>query len=91
MSALAKIVSVAAKGHPVKLRAPLCASIESARTLHSDMEVPDFSYYRRESTKDTSAKNSENYEGLVIAIKILHNIHDRITELISTYRILVAS
>jgi len=63
MSALAKIVSVAAKGHPVKLRAPLCTSIESARTLHSDMEVPDFSYYRRESTKDTSAKNSENYEG----------------------------
>ena len=62
MSALAKIVSVAAKGHPVKLRAPLCASIESTRALHSDMQVPDFSYYRRESTKDTSAKNSDNYE-----------------------------
>merc|ERR1712110_775356 len=25
-----------------------------------DMEVPDFSYYRRPSTKDSSAKNQEN-------------------------------
>merc|ERR1712029_225237 len=65
MSALAKIVSIAAKGHPVKFRAPLSASIESARTLHSDMEVPDFSYYRRNSNKDSSAKNQDNFEGRV--------------------------
>jgi len=30
-----------------------------ARGLHTDMEVPDFSYYRRPSTKDSSAKNQE--------------------------------
>merc|ERR1711874_128533 len=29
------------------------------RGLHSDMEVPDFSYYRRSGTKDTSAKSEE--------------------------------
>jgi len=29
------------------------------RNLHSDMEVPDFSYYRRSGTKDTSAKSEE--------------------------------
>jgi len=29
------------------------------RGLHSDMEVPDFSYYRRTGTKDTSAKSEE--------------------------------
>ena len=63
MSALTKIVSAAARGNSVKLRAPICASTESIRMLHSDMQVPDFSYYRRDSTKDTSAKNSENYEG----------------------------
>ena len=62
MSALAKIGLAATRGHCAKLRTPLCASIESARMLHSDMEVPDFSYYRRNSTKDTSAKNNENYE-----------------------------
>jgi len=32
------------------------------RKLHSDMEVPDFSYYRRTSTKDSSAKNQEATE-----------------------------
>ena len=63
MSALAKIASVAVKGQSTKLRAPLCATIESARMLHSDMEVPDFSYYRRNSNKDSSAKNQDNFEG----------------------------
>ena len=29
------------------------------RNAHTDMEVPDFSYYRRSSTKDSSAKNQE--------------------------------
>ena len=29
------------------------------RNVHTDMEVPDFSYYRRSSTKDSSAKNQE--------------------------------
>ena len=29
------------------------------RGLHTDMEVPDFSYYRRSSTKDSSAKNQD--------------------------------
>lgn len=27
--------------------------------LHSDMEVPDFSYYRRSGVKDPAAKNSD--------------------------------
>jgi len=65
MSALAKIASVAVKGQSAKIRAPLCATIESARMLHSDMEVPDFSYYRRNSNKDSSAKNQDNFEGRV--------------------------
>jgi len=30
------------------------------RMVHSDMEVPDFSYYRRNSTKDSSAKSQDN-------------------------------
>jgi len=29
------------------------------RNVHNDMEVPDFSYYRRSSTKDSSAKNQD--------------------------------
>jgi len=33
------------------------------RSLHSDMEVPDFSYYRRSSTKDSSAKSEEGTAG----------------------------
>lgn len=32
------------------------------RFLHNDMEVPDFSYYRRESVKDSAAKSSDTYE-----------------------------
>ena len=63
MSALTKIVSAAARGHSVKLRAPICASTESIKMLHSDMQVPDFSYYRRNSNKDSSAKNQDNFEG----------------------------
>merc|ERR1712045_127415 len=62
MSALAKIASVAIKGQSAKLRAPLCATIESVRMLHSDMEVPDFSYYRRNSNKYSSAKNQTNFD-----------------------------
>jgi len=34
----------------------------SSRNVHSDMEVPDFSYYRRASTKD-SAKSENNHAG----------------------------
>lgn len=62
MSALAKIASVAVRGHSAKLRAPAYASAESVRMLHSDMEVPDFSYYRRNSNKDSSAKNQTNFD-----------------------------
>lgn len=32
------------------------------RMLHSDMEVPDFSYYRRTSTKDSSAKTQGTHD-----------------------------
>lgn len=32
------------------------------RMLHNDMEVPDFSYYRRDSTKDSSAKTEDTRE-----------------------------
>ena len=42
-----------AKPHPVVLST-------CVRKLHSDMEVPDFSYYRRSSTKDSSAKSDES-------------------------------
>lgn len=35
------------------------AASTCVRGLHSDMEVPDFSYYRRSGTKDTSAKSEE--------------------------------
>merc|ERR1711981_1328134 len=33
------------------------------RHLHSDMEVPDFSYYRRSSTNDSSAKSEDGVAG----------------------------
>lgn len=32
------------------------------RSLHNDMTVPDFSYYRRSAQKDASAKNSDSVE-----------------------------
>ena len=32
------------------------------RMLHSDMEVPDFSYYRRTSTKDSTAKTQGTHD-----------------------------
>merc|ERR1712150_205102 len=62
MSALAKIAAVAVRGHSAKLRAHAYVSAESVRMLHSDMEVPDFSYYRRSSGKDSSAKNQDNFD-----------------------------
>lgn len=36
--------------------------INQVRKLHSDMEVPDFSYYRRTSTKDSSAKTQDTHD-----------------------------
>lgn len=42
---------------------PVALSCNTSRNLHSDMEVPDFSYYRRGSTKDSSAKSSETAGG----------------------------
>jgi len=38
---------------------PVALGSASVRNVHSDMEVPDFSYYRRSSTKDASAKTQE--------------------------------
>jgi len=38
---------------------PVVLGSASVRNVHSDMEVPDFSYYRRSSTKDASAKTQE--------------------------------
>jgi len=32
------------------------------RMLHSDMEVPDFSYYRRSSTKDSTVKSKDTHD-----------------------------
>ena len=42
---------------------PVVLSFSTPRNLHSDMEVPDFSYYRRSSTKDSSAKSQETAGG----------------------------
>ena len=42
---------------------PVVLSCNTPRNLHSDMEVPDFSYYRRSSTKDSSAKSQETAGG----------------------------
>merc|ERR1712080_206417 len=42
---------------------PVVLSCNTPRNLHSDMEVPDFSYYRRSSTKDSSAKSQETTGG----------------------------
>ena len=36
--------------------------INQVRMSHTDMEVPDFSYYRRTSTKDSSAKSQTTQE-----------------------------
>merc|ERR1712165_376488 len=38
---------------------PVALGSASVRNVHSDMEVPDFSYYRRSTTKDASAKTQE--------------------------------
>ena len=45
---------------PSSIQAGVSSNHNTVRMLHSDMEVPDFSYYRRPSTKDSSAKNQEN-------------------------------
>jgi len=42
---------------------PAVLSSACVRHLHSDMEVPDFSYYRRSSTKDSSAKSEDSVAG----------------------------
>jgi len=42
---------------------PTVLSSACVRHLHSDMEVPDFSYYRRSSTKDSSAKSEDGVAG----------------------------
>merc|ERR1712018_52854 len=49
---------------------PMVLSQANVRHLHSDMEVPDFSYYRKNSTKDTSAK-SQDTEGSRMAYSYL--------------------
>merc|ERR1712141_647881 len=38
---------------------PVVLGSAGVRNVHSDMQVPDFSYYRRSSTKDSSAKTQE--------------------------------
>merc|ERR1719436_541596 len=38
---------------------PVVLSQANVRHLHSDMEVPDFTYYRKNSTKDSSAKSQD--------------------------------
>merc|ERR1712018_1089020 len=42
---------------------PVVLSQANVRHLHSDMEVPDFSYYRKSSTKDSSAKSEDGVAG----------------------------
>ena len=48
---------------PPSLILTLCAVSSQVRCLHAgNMDVPDFSYYRRSATKDSSAKSAESEE-----------------------------
>lgn len=61
MQSAARIASQASKQAMVK-SFPMALSTVTVRKVHTDMEVPDFSYYRRNSTKDSSAKAQDNYD-----------------------------
>ena len=62
MQSAVKLASQATK-QAIAKPYPAVLSSASVRHLHSDMEVPDFSYYRRSSTKDSSAKSEEGTAG----------------------------
>ena len=62
MQSLARIASQATKQSILK-PLPAIYSSTNIRNAHTDMEVPDFSYYRRSGTKDSTAKSQETYEG----------------------------
>ena len=56
------VVRIATQASKQVMKPSMMLSSNSVRTVHSDMEVPDFSYYRRASTKD-SAKSENNHDG----------------------------
>merc|ERR1712038_1288232 len=58
MQSAARIATQASK-QAITKPYPVVLGSASVRNVHSDMEVPDFSYYRRSSTKDASAKTQE--------------------------------
>lgn len=69
LTPLPKVVPFTANGlkkiMPVQNQIRATAGIgvtNQVRMLHSDMEVPDFSHYRRSNTQDTSAKNQDSHE-----------------------------
>ena len=62
MQSFARIATKASKNALLK-PLPAVGAAANTREVHTDMEVPDFSYYRRNSTKDTSAKSQDTYEG----------------------------
>ena len=62
MQSAVKLASQATK-QAITKPYPTVLSSASVRHLHSDMEVPDFSYYRRSSTKDSSAKSEDGVAG----------------------------
>ena len=72
MSSMTKMASLASQGQLIKvsaraiqnqLRATSGIGVATqVRMLHSDMEVPDFSYYRRSSTKDSTVKSKDTHD-----------------------------
>lgn len=62
MQSLARIASRATKQSILKPLPALYSSTNN-RNAHTDMEVPDFTYYRRSGTKDSTAKSQDTYEG----------------------------
>ena len=56
------VVRIATQASKQVMKPSVVLSSNNVRTVHSDMEVPDFSYYRRASTKD-SAKSENNHDG----------------------------
>merc|ERR1712001_767539 len=75
MSSMTKMASLASQGQLIKngmskimptqnqLRATSGIGVANqVRMLHSDMEVPDFSYYRRSSTKDSTVKSKDTHD-----------------------------
>ena len=62
MQSVARFATQASKNVIIK-PFPTALSSNAVRNISAaDMEVPDFSYYRRSSTKDSSAKAQDNVE-----------------------------